>query len=264
MRFLFWNTNKNKDINEYIVDIVSQYKIDFIILAEYESCYNELLDELRNINILFSRYNTAGCKRLVVFGNDSRVESSYQNKYASVQIINNKYIICSLHLPSNLFSNTDERSAIIREIISEIVDVERKKKTNNTVVVGDFNDSPYDKTCISGDTLHGLPVMDDAKRLSRIVNGTEYRMFYNPMWNFLGDNEYPPGTYYRNSSDLIEPFWYLYDQVLLRPHLKDSFIDNSLKIVFETNSYLLIDNNKHPNKHISDHLPIIFEIEMIE
>lgn len=35
MRVAFWNTNNNKIIDEYIVDLVNEYKIDIICLAEY-------------------------------------------------------------------------------------------------------------------------------------------------------------------------------------------------------------------------------------
>ena len=41
MRILFWNTNGNK-INQYIADLVRDYNIDVLIMAEYEDEKNEL------------------------------------------------------------------------------------------------------------------------------------------------------------------------------------------------------------------------------
>ena len=35
MKILFWNTNRNKDINKYIVDLVESYKVDVLVVAEY-------------------------------------------------------------------------------------------------------------------------------------------------------------------------------------------------------------------------------------
>ena len=55
--------------------------------------------------------------------------------------------------------------------------------------------------------------------------------------------------------------WNLYDQVIIRPALRERFVDDSLKIVTETQSKYLLDSNGHPDKVISDHLSIIFEIK---
>ena len=45
------------------------------------------------------------------------------------------------------------------------------------------------------------------------------------MWGFLGDNGCGnvSGTMYYNSSDAINYYWHLYDQVLIRPELIDTF-----------------------------------------
>ena len=59
----------------------------------------------------------------------------------------------------------------------------------------------------------------------------------------------------------INTYWNLYDQVIIRPVLRDRFVDDSLKIVTETQSRYLLDSKGHPDKSISDHLPIIFEIK---
>ena len=86
-------------------------------------------------------------------------------------------------------------------------------------------------------------------------------MFYNPMWRFLGDEKTPYGTYYHNNNNTINTYWNIYDQVIIRPQLKKRFVDESLKIITETKSKYLLDAKGHPDKSISDHLPIIFEIQ---
>lgn len=86
-------------------------------------------------------------------------------------------------------------------------------------------------------------------------------MFYNPMWNFLGDFREPYGTYYHSSADTVNPYWNIYDQVIIRPAMRKRFVDDNLKIITETATVSLLDKNKHPDREISDHLPITFEIK---
>ena len=108
--------------------------------------------------------------------------------------------------------------------------------------------------------FHGIPVAEETAALSRTILRKKYKMFYNPMWNLLGDFDYPPGTYYCNSNEAINPFWNMFDQVIIRPQLREKFVESSLEIVTETNMYSLVDSKNRPNKKYSDHLPIIFEI----
>ena len=42
--------------------------------------------------------------------------------------------------------------------------------------------------------------------------------------------------------------------------IQDFTAENELKILSETKKRKLIDANNHPDKKISDHLPIVFEI----
>ena len=86
-------------------------------------------------------------------------------------------------------------------------------------------------------------------------------MFYNPMWNLLGDSQEPYGTYYYSGNDTENTFWNIYDQVIIRPVLRERFVIESLKIIKETKTRFLLNNSGHPNKKISDHLPIMFEIQ---
>lgn len=58
MRIVFWNTNKNENINEYISDIIVEQEIDILVLAEYESDIEELKKMLALYNIVYrTSYN---------------------------------------------------------------------------------------------------------------------------------------------------------------------------------------------------------------
>ena len=60
MRIVFWNTNKNENINEYISDIIVEQEIDILVLAEYESDIEELKKMLALYNIVIEQAITIG------------------------------------------------------------------------------------------------------------------------------------------------------------------------------------------------------------
>ena len=154
----------------------------------------------------------------------------------------------------------DKQELCFNEISRDVVVAELECQIENSIVVGDFNQNPYENGCLGAMGFHGIPVAEETAALSRTILRKKYKMFYNPMWNLLGDFDYPPGTYYCNSNEAINPFWNMFDQVIIRPQLREKFVESSLEIVTETNMYSLVDSKNRPNKKYSDHLPIIFEI----
>lgn len=98
------------------------------------------------------------------------------------------------------------------------------------------------------------------------MQGESYRFFYNPMWNYLGDQSSGPGgTYFHDSAPMINLFWYMFDQVLIRPELLGSLVNESIEIVTDVDGKNLLSNNGQPNKQFaSDHLPILFTLHLTE
>lgn len=261
-KILFWNTNKNENINHVIADIIAENQITVAILAEYAANLDKLLAELNDRSIIMQQYDTIGCNRIKIIGNQSCIVSGRRTDYTAFQIINNRYILCCLHLPSQIFKNNEGmRSIIIDRILTDIASTEKEFSSKKTIVVGDFNVNPFDYECLDATKFHSLPVYEDAKRGKRIIAGQEFKMFYNPMWNFFGDRNTPYGTYYYSGNGTSNSFWQIYDQVIIRPSLRGSFIDSSLKIITETETNFLLNSSGHPDKNISDHLPLTFEIE---
>ena len=261
MRYLFWNTHRNVDINSYILDIVNQNEIDVLVLAEYMAEINELNDNLKQCKKRLFNWNTKGCERIHIWGNYIDVTPGEQNKYFSVQIVNKQYIMCGVHMYSNLNGeHYDERVALAEEIMYSIKHIKQRLQTEHVIVIGDINESPYEKACLSAKGFHALPALQILDKGSRTVYGKEYEKMYNPMWNLLGDFSFPPGTYYYSGNEVENSFWNVYDQVMIRPCLRGQFVDDELKILCETKKRKLIDANNHPDKKISDHLPIVFEI----
>lgn len=260
LRICFWNTNRNVEINEYIVDIMYENNVDIFVLAEYEADYEEIQSELNIQKSEIEKCITIGCDRITILKRKYNMEPGFQNKYCSLQIIDSKYILACLHLPSKLYAERLKKDIAIGRIVEEIQRYEKMLGIENTIIVGDINENPYETGCLGAGRFHGIPVYKDAMRKYRTVMGESFKMFYNPMWNLLGDFSFPPGTYYYVGNDVINSFWNIYDQVMLRPCLRERFIDKELKILYKTEKNRLVNRNNHPSKDISDHLPIIFEI----
>ncbi len=262
MRILFWNTYNNKDINPVLNELIIENKINIVALAEYNADTPLLIYSLATSGIKMRQYNTIGCNRIKIIGDISDVNPGIQNKYYSLQIICKKYILCCIHLPSQIYTNNEgERNIIIRRIIADIEKAEDNNSTEDTIIVGDLNINPFDHGCIAADLFHSLPYYEVTKKKSRIIANERFKMFYNPMWNILGDFNEPYGTHFYNGNSVDNIFWHTYDQVMIRPDLREYFVDDSLKIITETSSWQLINNKGHPDKKLSDHLPIIFEIK---
>lgn len=234
--------------------------IDIFVLAEYVAEFEQLKSKLRTYALEIKKSITIGCDRITILKRKYNMEPGFQNKYCSMQIIDNQYILVCLHLPSKRYAERLKKDIAIIRIVEEIQRYEKLLKTDKTIIVGDINENPYEIGCLGAGRFHGVPGYQDAIRKYRTIMGQRFEMFYNPMWNLLGDFSFPPGTYYYIGNEVDNPFWNIYDQVMIRPCIRNYFIDSELKIVCETKNRKLIDKNNHPSKTISDHLPIIFEI----
>lgn len=262
MKILFWNTHNNPNINSTLSDLIVENSISMVVLAEYKDDMKKLLSDLSTKDIHMKKQPTFTCERIIVISSCKNIVSGRQTKYATFQIINNKDIFCCIHLPSQIYSDHQGRRNIaISKIVNDIESTELEYKTQNTIIVGDFNENPYDDGCLSAERFHGIPTYKETERKQRTVSGEKFSMFYNPMWNLLGDFNSPPGTYYYDSGNSRMTYWNMFDQVLIRPELRKRFVDTSLQIITTTQKDSLIDKGGHPKNEISDHLPIVFEIK---
>ena len=263
MRILFGNTHRNVDINSYILDIVNQNEIDVLVLAEYMAEINELNDNLKQCKKRLFNWNTKGCERIHIWGNYIDVTPGEQNKYFSVQIVNKQYIMCGVHMYSNLNGeHYDERVALAEEIMYSIKHIKQRLQTEHVIVIGDINESPYEKACLSAKGFHALPALQILDKGSRTVYGKEYEKMYNPMWNLFGDFKYPPGTYYRVESKLYNPCWFMLDQVIISQSMIPLMVKEQLKIITKCGKGVLYTDNRYPNSNISDHFPIMCEFNI--
>lgn len=261
MRILFWNTHRN-NINEYLQSLIQDYTIDILAVSEYTANERELDMMLKNSQQYLVRCYTGGCERIKMWANYVDIEAGDQNKYYTIQVLKEKYILCFVHLISDLHGDySEERFALIQQIMYELKKMEEKIHSKKTIIIGDMNETPYSKGCLDARAFHGLSALNITDRATRKVMGTEYRKFYNPMWSLMGDFTYPPGTYYLNNSKLYSPMWYILDQVIISKEVMPIFKREELKIITTCSCGDLMDSKGHPDKKISDHFPIMCEIE---
>ena len=176
MKFAFWNVHQNTMINNYIVDLIYENGIDIIVLAEYNDHEQKLRNQLIDKGIYMEKYITSGCDRIKMYGSIQNVMPANQNKYYSVQIIDNKYILCGMHLPSRIYSeHWERRNIVIDMIVADINELEKKFKLENTIILGDINENPYDSGCLNATKFHGIPSGEDAQKGSRSIMGKTFR-----------------------------------------------------------------------------------------
>lgn len=265
MKILFWNTGKNKQINKIITKIIIEKDVSVIVLAEYEDDIQNLCNLLAIEKKEYKFLPIFACDRIkMIVKQEYRVEKIREQSFYSIQSIdyfNKKILLVGTHFPSKLFSSDEEQKAIARELKNDIEEAEKFVRNSNTIIVGDLNSNPFEGTCVNADCLHGIPIVNIAKKRTRIVNKKQYSMFYNPMWKLYG-RQYPYGTYYYNTSKIINYYWNLFDQVLIRPDVIKAFVEESLEIVHNVSDIALLSASGIPNKEeVSDHLPICFEIK---
>lgn len=256
-----------QNLDSMIIDLLEENHIDILILAEYNKSIVELC---KKINAKKKKYKPLQCKEM---GCD-KITGIYTERFTQVPLFaSSRYyissfstsyfnmIICMMHAPSNMRKSNDDRRAFFSMVYKEIERVETETKTNNTIIVGDLNSTPFDSSLIAADALHAIPYKEESAKVNRRIDGNIFKMFYNPSWKLIAPDKPPYGSYFYNNSNYVNYYWYLFDQVIVRPKLIKAFNEDSLKIVSKIKDTSLLKNEYKPDDQISDHLPILFEIK---
>ena len=257
MNIIFWNTHRNADINKYVIELALDYSADVLILAEYNGCKVELDKSLKQTKMGLEPLENFVCKRIVIYTNYLDIDIGPETAYSTSFIINKKIIVSAVHLFTDLYGNAeDERLEVISNIREDIEKLAKRLETNSIIFAGDFNGMPYSKECLAANGLHGIPVYSKSETNYRTIKNKEYKKYYNPMWNLMGDISSPPGTYYSKKAMLLNPLWFMFDQFIVSWELAELLDKKHLKIVSNVGEYDLQDKDGHPNEVISDHFPI--------
>lgn len=259
MNLLFWNLYK-KDNSKHVADILDENNIDIGIFSEYDSIDFSKLD--LELNDIYSVHlGMGGCEKVFMIAkNEYSITVSRENTRYTLyicEVSNEKYIIAGIHLPPNPTSNAESRKNIIRDIVSDVTELEKLSKIMNTIVIGDFNASPFDSELVQKDAFNAVMYKELINKDEIITyEGKRYKRFYNPILNFISEENKTYGSYYY-SGTIDSLYWFCYDQVIVRKPLVDAIKHvGYCKKIKDKNLMSTI----RPNRTISDHLPLLVKM----
>jgi hypothetical protein len=272
LRFLLWNLN-GKPLENTVANLVRRHDIDVLILVECKTPVGKMLQVLNS-----------GCKTLFRLpfspdrGRQTVVYTRFSEKFTKPVYeegdrlviwrltlpLREDILLAAAHFPSKMYQSNESQAQGCCEFANTIRQMESEHGIDRTVVVGDLNMNPFEAGMVSALGFNATSTRRVAERKNRTINCREYPFFYNPMWQYLGDRKAgPPGTYYYGNAEHVCYFWNVFDQVLIRPSLLDRFRNEELEILTHDGVDSLLSDNGQPNHRIaSDHLPIVFALDL--
>ena len=274
---LFWNTNitakncsdeeRNNRIEEAIVELVGNLQCDVVVLAEYNIDTNNLCNKLSFIDRDFEEDVSIQESRIKILSDKSLNKNIVQDsEYYIIQTVEKndfEFSLAGVHFPSKLHADKQDIELVGSDFMRDLLDSEKEVGHEKVVIVGDFNANPFERLVTDAGYIHAIYDASIVEKMKhRVVYRKERQMFYNPMWNFLGDFKSPKGTYYGESGKVEKFFWNIFDQVIISADTINAFDKESLEIITKSGNVSFIEENEKPNaKLYSDHLPIYFSIK---
>lgn len=268
---LSWNIQK-KPLLHRVARIATSQGVDVVLLTECEQTDVDLLAALnggrkgpfrcpRRVN---DRFRVACNMPKSWFPEVYNDRSGRLTIHEFIRPIGDSLLIGVVHLPSAAeWGDRTDRFGFAQRTADQLRGVEEAHGHTRTILVGDFNLSPFDDAMVGVFGFHGLMTRELAtRRDDRLVKGYQGPAFYNPMWQFLTDRgSQPAGTYYFHDSRPVNHYWYCPDQVLVRPAVAGRLMDVQ---VLATDGVAPLTDRRHgwPDASAgSDHLPILFRTD---
>ena len=281
MTILFWNfkpkedaSKHSEDNNEglkYLKDLTSNHDIDILVLIEsklnpsnvllilneqdtsYYYCPNKI-----NINTSIQIFTKFSSDLLVPIKDFPK---RYTARKLTIPSKNEELLFIVVHFYSKVWHSSKDQTIEAANLSSFINESESEVKHQQTIVLGDFNMNPFEDGMVQTTGLHATMDKQTALKVSKTVDGNDYKYFYNPMWSFFGEEGKSEvnGTYYHRKGHICY-YWNILDQVIFRPEVIEYFDENSLQIITNTPNYNLLKSNGRVNEKISDHLPVMFKL----
>lgn len=268
LTFLFWNIH-NADLDPLVTRLTERHRVDVVMLAECVIPAARLLGRL-NSGTDSGFFLAADYPHIVAvytrFAGDFLIRLSMKPRYTIWHLMlpaRPEILLATAHLRSKGHRDETEQAYDCRDFGEDIRRAENQVGHERTLVVGDLNMNPFGSGMVQTKGLNAAMTRDLAKRRggARVFELERYPYFYNPMWRFFGDSgHHPPGTCYYDSSLY---FWNIYDQVLIRPSLLGCFQNEALRILDSDGSTSFLSKNGLPAcSTVSDHLPVLFQLEL--
>jgi hypothetical protein len=256
-----------KPLGALIARAVREHGVDILLLAECGDPEKDLLATLQAETSLKWLRLSRSADKVQLFTHlpqQNWHQSHSENRMAIWKVGLGQppgILLAAIHFVDKRSESEDGQMLLAAELAKEIVRLEDAVGFQRTVVVGDLNMNPFEKGLTGATTVHAVMTQQIAQRKTRIVQESEYRFFYNPMWGFFGDRTAgPPGTYYYASGTTAQ-FWHIFDQVLFRPELMNKL--RELKILDCIAGVSLLSKRGIPNANdYSDHLPLLFQLDL--
>ena len=267
--FLFWNLQR-KPLEKSIAKLARQHGVDVLMFAECDIPPVEVLLTLNQEVTLFHYADSIGCEKIKIFTRFPRdfIASIEEDERLTIRHLRlpgaENILLAVVHFPAKGSMSDSSQNAQSVELSNSIKRAEQTVQHSKTVLVGDLNMNPFQEGVVNANGLHGVMSRQIARQRTRTVQSKEYPFFYNPMWSLLGDaTPGPPATYYRRNAEQTEFFWYMLDQVLIRPDLLDRFDPQDLQILDSDGEISFLSDQGLPNKRrFSDHLPLLFKLDL--
>lgn len=275
IKCLFWNLNK-KNLVQELIEMVIESNIDILMTVEAENLdIQYFLSGLRKNGRSYEKKEILPKGRSIILLADTDITVSIyrEEKYFVAYKVRDQgknRLLIVVHLTSAMRRSEYARNQRANDISKTIEKLEEScnaeaqkegKEKYSTIIVGDFNLHPFSAGIIGMHGFNAIMDSDRALKESRKLNNSTIKFYYNPMWNLMGKQGHALGTYYFESDQDDNSFyWYTFDQILIRPELIVDFIWDEFEIVDHIGNDSLIKNNKIYNKKYSDHLPVKFSI----
>lgn len=264
LNILFWNLGKNT-IEEYIIDCIIEKNADIAVFSEFEGIDFEKIT--KNLGKFYDCVRWEGQedrKVTLVAKTTFSVELvQQQNRYNiyNIKTAVKDYLLVAVHLQDRRNSNTADRLETIRYLVADIKKNEDLLKCDNTIVIGDFNANPYDEELLSKYAFNAV-LFKTLIDKSEFTNPRSFKRkrFYNPILHYISEDTEMYGSFYYDR-DSITSYWHCLDQVLVRKELADDIVH--VEYLKKAGKKELL-KNAIPNKQISDHLPLLVNLQEVE
>jgi hypothetical protein len=282
INFLFWNIRQNPANLPLIKQMVDDFQIHILLLAECGSINPSAIEKETNLVKMICKYSADENKYSPQFYSSPRnvdlehisTDSSLKRlvlcslKFDNLQ---SEIIIGGIHFPSKMGRKDSSQESTVAYYSNFVKDIEKEQKNKKTILFGDFNMNPFESGMIKPEYFNATLSEIIARKSTQNTSfgGNDY--FYNPMWSFLGDKCFdkdgikkPFATYYfdNRTQDSAIIFYNITDGVIMRAGIIDIFDFNSLAIIDKIHDISLVNANFIPNKLYSDHLPIKFSLKI--